>query len=470
MKVLGLGAAGLGAAAATIPVISDLDEVTATGSTLKRDWWVKERDFKDPSVEIDWSIFEAWKLGPDGMLVPWQFGGSGQQVGYRYSEADNDYQVALAARQQDIQDVGLKSGRPGFSLRDVALSTGMGFNTFKSALIPIPWTGQNVQSPEEMGVPKWTGTPEEATSMMRAMAAQFGVYNIGVIELDTDTRKMADPGRIRFADVDEPSLEDAGAPGLFQIPGRKVVPNKAKYLLVFSTTQSTEMTKRHALSSQQLGSSHGYSQYAIQLNRLQRALKTLGYLALDTDFMDMMNVGTGVLSGIGELSRITFQITPEQGPNIRCSNGILTDLPMAPTKPIDAGIHRFCKTCKICAEVCQEANGQTPLSIETEPTWEIDGPYNRVGVKAFQIAWGRCNFCPYCMSNCPFSQHYISPLHAFISATTAITPVFNEFFANSTSWFGYGARDKDEELAEFWTRDTRSWARKGWDPNMGGSF
>ncbi|WP_303678090.1 twin-arginine translocation signal domain-containing protein, partial [Dehalococcoides mccartyi] len=56
MKSLGVVGAGLGTMSAAAPVFHDLDEVTS--STLginKNPWWVKERDFKNPTVPIDWS-------------------------------------------------------------------------------------------------------------------------------------------------------------------------------------------------------------------------------------------------------------------------------------------------------------------------------------------------------------------------------------------------------------------------------
>ena len=57
MKALGLGAAGLGAAAAATPVIHDLDELVSTANydtdnINQPPWWVKNRDFKNPNVEI----------------------------------------------------------------------------------------------------------------------------------------------------------------------------------------------------------------------------------------------------------------------------------------------------------------------------------------------------------------------------------------------------------------------------------
>ena len=479
MKALGLGAAGIGAAAAATPIYRDLAELsTSDKASYKRPWYIKENEFKKPSTEVDWSIFEWWDNGPAPIDV--DPGADAARfthiIGYEprsdRERADLQYRFNINEAQGVIRETGLKSGKPGYALRDKALSTGLGFNNFgvpyfMMPFIPpkvqlfVPWTGDVVTTPEQLGVSKWTGTPEEATGMVRTASHHYGSYNIGVFELDSDTRKLAKPKRIRFADEDTAHDEDFNNTYGF----RRVIPNKAKWAIAVAHSQSTEMTKRGPLSAQQLGSTHGYSTMYFPVHRTIRFIKALGYQAMEVGFSDIMNVAAGAISGVGELSRMTMQLTPEHGPNIRGCPVIVTDLPLAPTPPIDAGMFEFCKTCKICAEVCDENNGQTPLSLETEPTWEVQGPSNRTGVKAFQIAWGRCNFCPFCMSSCPFSRHNISPIHNIVTATTAITPIFNGFFTQMEHFFGYGMHDTDAYYNDFWERDINS---KEWDPDFGG--
>ncbi|GMW05186.1 MAG: hypothetical protein AMXMBFR85_11660 [Dehalococcoides mccartyi] len=56
MKGIGLAGAGFGAAAATAPVFRDLDEgASIAANTYKKNpWWVKERNYCDPTTPIDW--------------------------------------------------------------------------------------------------------------------------------------------------------------------------------------------------------------------------------------------------------------------------------------------------------------------------------------------------------------------------------------------------------------------------------
>ena len=65
MKALGLGAAGIGAAAAVTQIYRDLAELgTSEKASYKRPWYIKENEFKKPSNDVDWSIFERWDNGP----------------------------------------------------------------------------------------------------------------------------------------------------------------------------------------------------------------------------------------------------------------------------------------------------------------------------------------------------------------------------------------------------------------------
>jgi len=61
---------------------------------------------------------------------------------------------------------------------------------------------------------------------------------------------------------------------------------------------------------------------------------------------------SATLTGVGEVSRQgLYTLTLEYGTIGRLHN-YTTDLPLAPTKPIDAGIYRFCRSCHKCANHC----------------------------------------------------------------------------------------------------------------------
>ena len=441
MKALGLAGAGLGAAAAAAPVFHDLSEVaTSQKANFKHPWYVKELEFETASSEIDWSIFEKWSVGPKG-FNPF---GTANIIGY---EPTSDMEVqsleyraeAFDARNKLSED-GLKNNTPGYQLRDCALSAGAGgFGPSTT------WDGPRVTTPEDREVAKWTGTKEEAVNMLRAAAHLYGSEQVGAFELTSNMLKMLDPGAARI-EGDVPYMD-----------GRTmVIPSSCTYGLIWEVGQSSEMTKR-GNTRQNAGASMGYSYGPIIQHRLQKFIKSLGYHALAMGWMTMMNVGMGVLTGLGELTRIGMEMTVKHGPMLRGTPTILTDLPLAPTKPIDAGLFKFCEACKLCGTLCDEVNGWTPINMDDEPTFAVPGPSNRVGVKKYPMEWGRCIFCPYCQGACPFGTHNMSTIHETVKAITATTPLFNSFFASMGDTFGYGIHDSPEECESWWDRDLNSY-------------
>lgn len=444
MKAMGLGAAGLGVAGAAsnavIPAFHDLDELASSAyANYKQPWYVKEKELKNPSAEVDWSIFEHWDSGSD------PGGRSGAIVGYAPRNAqevhDLEYRAEATIKQGALQDQWTAAGLAGTRVQDRALKAGAGAHRNRS----LPWDGTSVSRPEV----KWTGTPEEATNLVRAAFHFLGIPKIGVMEVDSDTKKLWPPSKARFEDT----------PVGYEDDKVKVIPNSARYTIAYAVRQPVEITKMSGINPARMGSSVGYANESILQIRLTAFLKALGYQAYVADrSRGPMNVALGALTGIGELGRHAHQITHEWGSaGLRLSPGIATDLPMAPTNPIDAGMHRFCKTCKICAEICTENNGESPLSHETEPSWEVKGPSNRVGVKAFQIAWGRCIFCPYCMAACPWSSHGMSLTHDLVKIVSANTGIFNSFFTTMEHTFGYGLHNKPEHWEAWWSRDLNTW-------------
>ena len=439
MKGLGLAGAGIGAAAATAPVFRDIDEVgTSSKAIHKEPWYVKELEFERPSNDVDWSAMAVWDSGPD---PKYRFPTVGYTPRNAHDEEGYQYWVDGRARFTDTAKSGLVAGTAGYTLRDHAYRSGAGgFGPDTETL------GPDVTTPEDRGVSKWTGTPEEATNMMRAVAHAYGSAKIGVLELTANTRKLAKPSRISFVDANEPATEGS----------LKLVPNKAKWALAYVVGQPTEMTKR-GNTQQQSGSSYGYSYGPIIKHRLQKFLKSIGYMAIDGGSSDFTNVAAGALSGCGELARTSHQMSHEWGCMTRYSPVIFTDLNMAPTKPIDFGGFKFCQMCKTCAETCDEINGWTPLSLETEPSYEITGPWNRTGYKAYQIDWTRCMFCPYCQGVCPWSNHDVSAVHTMVKIVAANTSIFNGFFTQMGKAFGYKLHDETERLESWWDRDLNSW-------------
>lgn len=424
MKMLGLGGVG-----------HDLDEVTASAKAeWKRPWWV--RSVAKPTVEVDWDRMERF----DARKI--------QQVSFpKYVGEDENKRLRKLMRDRTNQWI--RENRPNYTLRDRALAIGGRYGTVGNSFIGFwkdstragyAWRGQ-ILSPQELGVPRWEGSPEENARMTRAAAKYYGAAQVGFVELDEHTRKL-----INSFDSDGKKLEFEDVDLAYETDNKRVIPNKARWVIVFTVQMSEELLKRTSgraptpLSASTSGLA--YTRARNIIDRLQTFLHVLGYQGLMGPWENGLGIAPalGVMAGLGELSRLNRMVSPEYGPMQRVFR-VITDLPLAPTKPIDAGIMRFCRTCKKCAQACPSGT----LSMETEPSWEVRGPWNNPGHRAYFEDSPKClaywlkatASCSTCFAVCPFGKKDKSFIHEVVAATIAATPLLNSFFTRMDSFFGY---------------------------------
>ena len=399
----------------------------------KRPWWVKEVD--EPTIEIDWDRLQRFNFSKTA-----QGGGFEKYVGeteYRrlqLIEENNEYQRI----QENI---------PGYSLRDHAFgSAHSGLSNKRSFL-----GAQSAPTPEERGTEKWVGTPKEATRMLRSVMRHFGAGTVGIVEINEKTKKLIyshDPdGRaIIFEDV-EKAYEDSE---------KRVIPNTAKWIIVYTVQMSLEALKRSPTVIAQQTTNLSYNRGSYIQSATQNFLHGLGYQGLGEATLNGLGISPalGVMAGLGEMSRLNRMITPEYGPMVRVFK-MITDLPLQPDKPIDAGIMDFCKTCKKCAEACPPA----ALSIEDEPTWEVEGPWSNFGHKAFFEDSIKCRTywkekpgtnCGICFAVCPYSKDNKVWMHSWAQGFVSKFPFLNKYFRNLDDAFSYGAM---KSVDEWWDLD-----------------
>ena len=424
MRKLGLSRAG-----------HDLDEITSSpNAEWKRPWWV--RSVKEPTIEIDWNRMERF----DARTI--------QQASFS-KYVGEDKARSLKALKKERTKQWIIEGKPGWTLKDRALDIAARQSTVKvtysgfwrqSDTPRIRWGGV-LASPEELDVPRWEGSPEENSSMIRAAARFFGAGQVGFVELDQHTRNLIysyelDNKQLVFEDVDQ----------AYETETKRVIPNKARCVIVFSVQMSDELHRRRidrmptALSA--AASGIGYARGRTIIEALQAFLYQLGYQGLMGVWVNGLGIAPalGTMAGLGEIGRFNRLISPEYGPLQRIFR-IITDLPLAPTQPIDAGIMRFCRTCKKCALMCPSG----ALSMETEPSWEVAGPWNHPGVRAYfdygPRCWGYSEVlpagCSTCFAVCPYTKKSKSFVHKIVSATIAKTKLLNSLFVRMDDLFGY---------------------------------
>ncbi len=410
MKDMGL----LGAGAGLAPIVGFGEDWSDKAAPPARPDWVKEVD--EPTIEIDWDVMQRWDER-NTTFNPKYYGEE------RLNKLRN-IQSENTARY-------LAEGRPGYTLKDIALMQAARARAFANVSgAEYPFIGlQQTPTPEERGVPKYTGTPEEAAKIVAAAMRLFGAASVGFVKLEPGTTEKlifshdGDGKALEFADVDYPE----------ETEDKRIIPNKARYCIVFTIAMSEETQTRAPTPTGAATTYVGYEQGGLTQTRTQEFLRGLGYVGVGESGRNALGIAPafGVMAGLGELSRHNRLVTPEYGPTVRVFK-MLTDLPVAPTKPIDAGIMEFCKRCKKCADLCPAK----AISFDDEPTWEVTGEWNNPGHKAFFDDALKCRSywyevgtgCAICYTVCPYATKDKALLHAIRNRVAATTPVFDKTF------------------------------------------
>ena len=409
-----------------------------------------------PTVEIDWDNMQRF----DGRKM--------QQVSWPKYVGEDVVKRLTKLREDRIKQWALET-RSGYTIRDRGLdiadrnggSVGTTFlgswakSTGRGDPLPLRkhLAYNRLPSREEMGVPRWEGSPEDNARMIRAALRHFGTDQVGFVELDERNRKLV----YSFDAMDGKALEFEDVDLAYETDTKRVIPNRARWVIVFTMQLSEELIKRTAqkaptaLSASTTGLTYARARSII--DKLQVFLHVLGYQGLMGTWENGLAIAPalGVIAGLGELSRLNKMISPEYGPLQRIFK-VITDLPLAPTKPIDAGIMRFCRTCKKCAEACPTKS----LSMETEPSWEVVGPWNNPGHRAYFQNGTSCRTwwqvstagCATCLAVCPFSRKDKSFVHKLVQPTLSLTPLLNGLFTRMHTFFGYGQAREPESWWE----------------------
>ncbi|OEF98008.1 reductive dehalogenase [Desulfuribacillus alkaliarsenatis] len=356
--------------------------------------------------------------------------GSVRGPGYQnYVGEEKEKERAEAAR--EIRERGLKENIPGWSLLDQALAHAAGYSSrFNNVMLqssPI-----SARTPEEIGAPPYNETPEVAAKHLKRAAIALGCADVGITALRREwTYSVGGDGRkIEFADVDQVIEED----------DRRIIPNKMNNIIVVLIPQPLDAI--HCGQTLLGGGYTGNLAYRLGAwteGAIAEFIRSLGYNAMPEQNNTFITVPHAIEAGLGELGRHNRLIHPDYSMNNRLFP-ILTDMPLAHDQPIDFGVQEFCKTCMKCAEECPAGC----ISFDRDPTWEIKGPWNNPGHKAWFEDAVKCRWnmsienCANCQSACPYTKKNHTKIHAAVKATIAKTSAFNGMIASMDDMFAYG--------------------------------
>ncbi|MCB1998389.1 MAG: 4Fe-4S dicluster domain-containing protein, partial [Rhodoferax sp.] len=150
-------------------------------------------------------------------------------------------------------------------------------------------------------------------------------------------------------------------------------------------------------------SMRAYLRFSLMGGVIAEQVRRLGYGARVHSVLDgdVLQPPLLLLSGLGEVSRIGEVIlNPFLGPRLK-SGTVTTDLPMAPDRPIDFGLQRFCEGCNKCARECPSGaiTAGPKRMYNGYEIWKSDAEK----CARYRITNAAGGMCGRCMKTCPWN-------------------------------------------------------------------
>ncbi|MCG8567572.1 MAG: reductive dehalogenase, partial [Desulfobacterales bacterium] len=358
----------------------------------------------------------------------------------------------------DVQVKKANENLSGFTHLDWALDQAA-WTTYNSSYYDDAANPANMLSWEPLMGPlhkdlkAWQGSPRDNNHYIKKAAHFFGAGPSGVARVNEKWfySRSAYPGYppIIFSDKHDRPLRTNDA---------CYIPKKMNRVIVMTTPTDGMLLKYTPTTTGGLGTSHGYSRMVELAGKMAEFIRMLGYNAIPTADCASNIVPQAIDAGLGELGRNGLLVNPELGQNLRITT-VVTDMPLAPDKPIKFGVAEFCKTCKKCATLCPSQS--IPTGDDT--SYDVACPSNNPGMKKYYVnTWSCLNFwvksgggCSNCIAVCPYSKPG-TWIHDIVKAVSSKTTLFNRTFVTMDDILGYGSTyEKHTNPMEWWTSKGR---------------
>ncbi len=150
-------------------------------------------------------------------------------------------------------------------------------------------------------------------------------------------------------------------------------------------------------------SMRAYLRFSLMGGVIAEQIRRLGWGARVHSVLDgdVLQPPLLLLSGLGEVSRIGEVIlNPFLGPRLK-SGSVTTDLPMAPDRPVDFGLQRFCEGCNKCARECPSGaiTAGPKVVYNGYEIWKSDAEK----CARYRITNAAGGMCGRCMKTCPWN-------------------------------------------------------------------
>jgi reductive dehalogenase len=167
-------------------------------------------------------------------------------------------------------------------------------------------------------------------------------------------------------------------------------------------------------------SMRAYLRFSLLGGVLAEQIRRLGYSARVHSVLDgdVLQPPLLLLSGLGEVSRIGEVILhPFLGPRLK-SGTVTTDLPLAPDRPVDFGLQRFCEGCNKCARECPSGaiTAGPKLMYNGYEIWKSDAEK----CARYRITNAGGGMCGRCMKTCPWNLEGLLAEHLVRRAAMAL--------------------------------------------------
>lgn len=347
----------------------------------------------------------------------------------------------------------IRVGERGYGVKDYGLFLAAGAATFEYQFATdINQSNRGMtawQTPRQRykleGVPRWEGTPEDASAMVKRAARLFGADLVGIAPLNPlwiYSHAFWEDGthkEIVFDTADTPTETDT----------QLIIPRTMKWVIVMGKRMNVDNI---AFTPSPVGCAethHTYGLMALLVSTVAQFLRQIGYQAIPALNDLGLNVPMAIDAGFGEQGRNGKLITPEFGPSVRLCK-VITDLPLARDYPIRFGVGEFCKVCRKCADECP--SNAIPKG---ERTWSGPNISNNPGQYTWHLnhescrrywAMGPGDNCTICIRSCPFTKKP-GGVHDLTRAVISFAPVLNPVWRNLDDLLGYG---KQQDTDRFW--------------------